>query len=483
MKEIRKKSIDTATNEMLIKAHRAKTEVIWDRADAAQPQCGFGRMSICCTDCYEGPCRVNPFDVVPQRAVCGRTQEELVFHRFLKQVTDGTAALIGLAHEFRADVESDIAQTVYMTNDSMLAPADYTLRISEVGQAAAKTLLSIRAAKERAYGKTEPKVTTANLGVLKADAANVVLIGHIAPHIVQTFMNATSNAAVPFNITALCGVEEGGRLPVLTNYNSQEMPLLTGAVDLLVVGSQCVMPATVSLAKTRNVAVVAASSLGGADKKIKEAVQTALRAFQQRLGKDVHIPSVKEQVHTGYTAENRKQVFKALKTASARSAVKGVVYLGGCGTLANTQDASIVQLASRLLSAGYLIVTAGCAGAALAKAGMCSPEYASREGLKGILEIGAPAVLHIGSCHDAGEFLAMAQDAQANGIPVFSLLQEISHNKVLATAIAFAAKGIKTYVDLGETTSLPEMKLPGGLLLLSELEQLTPKSTNVVAAR
>jgi hydroxylamine reductase (hybrid-cluster protein) len=317
---------------------------------------------------------------------------------------------------------------------------------------------------------------------LKADAANVVLLGHIAPHIVQTFMNVTSNASVPFNITTLCGGEAGGRLPVLTSYDSQEMPILTGAVDLLVVGSQCVMPATVSLAKTRNVAVVAASSLG-ADKKIKEAVQTAAQAFQQRRGKDVHIPSAMEQVHTGYTAANSTQVFKALKAASARSAVKGVVYLGGCGTVANTQDAQIVQTAARLLSAGYLIVTAGCAGAALAKAGMCRPEYASREGLKGISEMGVPAVLHIGSCHDAGEFLAMAQDVQANGIPVFSLMQEISHNKVLATAIAFAAKGIKTYVDLGETTSLPEMKLPGGVLLLSELEQLMPKSTNVVAAR
>jgi hydroxylamine reductase (hybrid-cluster protein) len=482
MKEIRKKSIDAATNAMLIKAHRSKAEVIWDRADAAQPQCGFGRMSICCTDCFEGPCRVNPFAVFPQYTVCGRTQEELLSHRLLKQSTDGAAALVSLAHEFRADIKNGIAQTVCITNDSMLAPTDYTARMSEVGQAAAEALLSISAAKERAYGKAEPRAVAANLGALKADAANVVLLGHIAPHIVQTFMNTTSNAAVPFNITALCGSEAGGSLPVLTNYDSQEMPLLTGAVDLLVVGSQCVMPATVSLAKARNVAVVAASSLSD-DKKIKEAVQTAAQAFQQRRGKDVHIPAAMEQVHTGYTAANSKQVFKSLKAASARGAVKGVVYLGGCGTVANTQDAQIVQTAARLLSEGYVIITAGCAGAALAKAGMCRPEYASREGLKGISEIGVPAVLHIGSCHDAGEFLPMAEDAQANGIPVFAVMQEISHHKVLATAIAFATKGIKTYVDLGETTSLPVMNLPGGLLLLSELEQLKPKSSNVVAAQ
>ena len=456
MKEIRKKSFDAATNEMLIKAYRTKTEVIWDRADAAQPQCGFGRMSICCTDCYEGPCRANPFALVQQKTACGRTQEELVSGHFLKQVSDGAAALVSLAHEFCADLDKGIAQSVYITKDSMLVPIDYSLRMSEIGQAAAKTLLSISAAKERVYGKTEPKVVSANLGVLKADAANVVLLGHIAPHIVQTLINATSKSSVPFNITAMCGCEANGRLPVLTNYDSQELPLLTGAVDLLVVGSQCVMPATASLANARNVAVVAAFSLGN-EKKIKEAVQTAANTFLHRRGKDVHIPAAMDRIQTGYTAANSKQVFKTLKAASAPGAIKGVVYLGGCGNIANTQDRQMVQTAARLLSAGYLIVTAGCAGAALAKAGMCRPEHVLRDGQMGMSGTGTSPVLHIGSCHDAGEFLMMALDSQLSGIPVFAVMQEISHNKVLATAIAFASKGINTFIDLGETISIPEI--------------------------
>jgi hydroxylamine reductase (hybrid-cluster protein) len=123
------------------------------------------------------------------------------------------------------------------------------------------------------------------------------------------------------------------------------------------------------------------------------------------------------------------------------------------------------------------VVTAGCAGAALARAGMCRPEYAARTGLKGPI----PAVLHIGSCHDAGEFLAMAQDAQKLRIPVYTVMLEVTHNKVLATAIAFAAKGIRTYVDPGEADP-PEMKLPGGPLFSTEPEQLIPKPADVVAA-
>ena len=482
MKEIRKKSTDAATNELLIAASKANTDVIWDRAEAAQPQCGFGRLSICCADCLEGPCRVNPFAVVPELTVCGRTREELVFHRLLARVTDGAAALAGLARDFGVEVESGVAEAVYWTADSMLPPVDDAAQMVQVGEAVAILLLSIRAAKERVCGKTGSGAVAANMGALKADVANVVLMGHVAPQIVVAFRKAASKAAVPFNLVAVCGAEAGAGLPVLTNYDSQEMPLLTGAVDLLVVGPQCVMPATVALAKASNTAVMAAALLD-TDRKISEAVQVAARAFEARRGKRVQIPSAVELLHTGYTAENCKPVFKALKEASARSLVRGIVYLGGCGTVAHTQDAEIVRAAKDLLLAGYLVVTAGCAGAALAKAGMCRPEYAVREGLKGIAEIGVPAVLHLGSCHDAGEFLAMAREARDLGIPVYAVFQEIGRNKVWSTAIAFAAKGITTYVDAGEAGDLPEMKLPGELLPLCELDKFITESTEVAAAR
>jgi len=482
MKDVRKKSFDAATNEMLIKAHRSKTEVIWDRADAMQPQCGFGRMNICCSDCSEGPCRVNPFADVPQQTICGRTQADLVSGSFLKQAADGAVAFAGLGLEFNAKLDARALQTVCTTRDSMLAPADYSSRVSEIGQTVAKTLQAIRETKEQVYGKTEPKVVAANMGALKADAANIVLLGHMAPQLVQAVVNAASKHAVPCNVVALCGGEANGGLPVLTNYDSQEMPLLTGAVDLLITGSQCVMPATVSLAKTRKVALLAASALND-EKKIKEAVETAAQAFQQRRGKDVQIPGAVEQVNSGFTAANSKQAFKALQTATAKGALKGMVYLGGCGNIAQTQDARIVQTAEKLLADGYVLVTAGCAGAALAKAGMCRQEYATREGLKNIGELNLPPVLHIGACHDADGFLEMAKDAKTNGVPVFAVLQEINHNKVLATAVAFASQGIKTYVDMGEAASLPGLKLPGELLPLTELPQLMSKPAAVAAAR
>src|SRR5664279_836307 len=117
MKEVRKKSFDAATNAMLIKAMRSKTEVIWDRAEAMQPQCGFGRLGICGTECNDGPCQTNQFASVTKETVCGRTQSELISGHFLKKVTDGAAAFVSLAGEFQASINGDIAQTVLLATD------------------------------------------------------------------------------------------------------------------------------------------------------------------------------------------------------------------------------------------------------------------------------------------------------------------------------------------------------------------------------
>jgi len=78
MKEIRKKSADPAVNQMLQLAYKKSLGLTWDRADAMQPQCGFARMALCCSDCAAGPCRVSPFAAEEQLTICGRDEHDLV---------------------------------------------------------------------------------------------------------------------------------------------------------------------------------------------------------------------------------------------------------------------------------------------------------------------------------------------------------------------------------------------------------------------
>lgn len=482
MKQVRKKSADAAVNQMIVKAYRSQTELTWDRAEAMQPQCGFGRLSICCVDCYDGPCRVNPFAQAEQRTICGRDQTALAAGYFLRKVTDGAAGLVQLAAEFGASVSQDMWEAVVSPGDDMLASADGGERLAAAGRAAVQALAAIAEVKERMCDQAAPGVTQAGLGTLKAEMPNIVLHGHIAPQVVELLVQAASAETV--NIVAMCGNELGGphHLPALTNYQSQETPLLTGAVDLLVIGSQCVMPAAVSLAKRLNVPVVKARDVRD-DQAAAQLVAMAQEAFRCRNGRKTDIPAASAAVQAGYTAKSSAAVAASLVKGYGQGIVRGAIYLGGCGQLAATQDAAIVRLAQDLLADGYLLVTAGCAGVALAKAGLCRPDAAEGEALRQVLPPGVPAVLTVGSCHDAGEFLRLAGVLQASGLPVTAVMPEVTHGKVLATAVGFAGQGIVTFLGLGEAMEVSGLHGEERLLPLADLRQLPQALAEVAAAK
>lgn len=476
MKEVRKKSADSAVNQMLVKAYRQQTDLAWDRAEAMQPQCGFGRLAICCSDCLEGPCRVNPFATGEQRTICGRTQAALAANQLYCKAADGAAALVALAADFGADLGSVAWKSVVASRDAMLA-ADCGARLKEVGQTAGAALVAVAAAKEKAYGAAKPVRFTVNLGALKADAVNIVLHGHVPPQTVKALIRAAGDADVPVNLASLCGSENCGEaaLPVITNYDSQEVPLLTGAVDLLVLGSQCVMPAALALATKLGV-----PTSDGVD--AAKAVALAVAAFKRRAGKTVDIPAASEEAYTGYTAANSDALLASLAKAYAQGTVRGLVYFGGCGNLAHTQDSDLVKAAAALVAEGYVLLTAGCAGTALAKAGLCQSGYAGAQALAKVLPAGTPPVLYLGSCHDAGLFLGLAKAASAKGLPVAAVLPEITHNKTLASAVAFAAAGIITFVGL-EEAGLPETDLGACLLPLTDCGQLPQALAEAAVAK
>jgi hydroxylamine reductase (hybrid-cluster protein) len=221
-------------------------------------------------------------------------------------------------------------------------------------------------------------------------------------------------------------------------------------VDLLVVGSQCVTPALIALAEKLSLPVTAAATLSD-EAGFEQAVAIARNSFQRRAGKRGSLVTEMKQNYVGYD-----------ELAISR----GLVYLGGCGNVANTQDASFLKAASFLIEKGFTVVTAGCAGTALAKAGMCN----------------STSLINLGSCHDAGEFLELAARAKAAGFPVFAVLPELTHNKTLATAVGYASREIPTWVNLGEM-SLPAELLGGNLRAFAGVAQLPQALAEVVAGK
>ena len=110
MKEaIRSKSIDVASQAMLVEAEKAGLEVIWDRFEMQQPQCGFGELGLCCRNCMQGPCRIDPFGEGPQLGACGATADTIVARNLCRAIAAGTAAHSGhakhLAHTLLKSAE------------------------------------------------------------------------------------------------------------------------------------------------------------------------------------------------------------------------------------------------------------------------------------------------------------------------------------------------------------------------------------------
>jgi carbon-monoxide dehydrogenase catalytic subunit len=88
----KQRSSEKAAQEMIDRMAKAGQENAWDRLEQQEPQCGFGRLGICCRICTMGPCRIDPFGEGPQLGVCGANVDTIVARNFLRAVAAGVSA-------------------------------------------------------------------------------------------------------------------------------------------------------------------------------------------------------------------------------------------------------------------------------------------------------------------------------------------------------------------------------------------------------
>ena len=84
-------TMDPASQMMARRAMDIGLELVWDRYEAQQPQCGFGSLGLCCTVCNLGPCRIDPFGQGPKQGVCGATAEIISARNLLRAAAAGSA--------------------------------------------------------------------------------------------------------------------------------------------------------------------------------------------------------------------------------------------------------------------------------------------------------------------------------------------------------------------------------------------------------
>ena len=349
------------------------------------------------------------------------------------------------------------------------------------------------------FGIPRPTVSSANLGTLKADAVNIALHGH-NPVLSEVLVGAVAAkeeaaraaGAAGINLVGICctGNEVMMRhgIPACTHSVSQEMAIMTGAVDAMVVDYQCIMPSVVNVAEctgTRIITTMDIAKITGATHvdfseeaavaKAYEIIDQAIDQFRRRRNTPVEIPAVKTPVVAGFSVEaivaalsrlDGEQPLKPLVDSIKSGAIRGVCLFAGCNNVKVPQDRNFVRMARRLLRENVLVVATGCGAGALMRHGFMDPanvETLCGDGLKAVLtavglanDLGGPLppVLHMGSCVDNSRAVALTVAvAQYLGVdthqlPIVASAAEAVSEKAVSIGAYAVAAGLPTHVGV-----------------------------------
>ncbi|MDR2301882.1 MAG: anaerobic carbon-monoxide dehydrogenase catalytic subunit [Deltaproteobacteria bacterium] len=355
------------------------------------------------------------------------------------------------------------------------------------------------------FGAPEPRESSINLGTLSKTEVNVVVHGQyplLAEKLIQAAKEpdmvayAKGKGAEGIKISGLCAtgseIQERHGLAGAGDYLQQELAVVTGAVEVLVVDAQCAMEGLGKICECYHTKLITTLAKAKFDQRghsramevsdvnvgdrAKEILKIAADNFANR--KEVNIPEGQSGVMAGYGLEALGKIFKAngsgplgpLASAIADGEIKGVVGIVGCNNVRTVPGESgedpHVDLARGLIKDDTLVMTTGCAAMACGRAGLLSLEAAKDAGpkLKAFCEKhGLPPVIHLGSCVDNSRLLLALSELAKSGllggmkdIPAVVAAPGWTSEQIVAVCFYFAASGID--VVLGVT--LPIQGLP-----------------------
>jgi len=582
MTDVRKRTTDPALQDLLQHAEREGIEVAWDRLEAQQPQCGFGQLGLCCRNCSQGPCRIDPFGEGPQRGVCGATAHTIVARNFARMLTAGAAA--------HSDHGRDMALTLLAAAEG--AAPDYKIRdvnkllevaeflevstkgretmeiakdvaeaaLAQIGNQKGEILYLKRAPKKRQevwrkadtaprgidrevveimhrthvgndqwyesilmaavrtalsdgwggsmlatditdilFGSPVPVRASANMGMLSEDEVNIVVHGHepvlsemilaavTDPELVEY---AKSKGAKGINLTGICCTANETLMrqgvPTIGNFLSQELAIITGAIELMVVDIQCIMQALAPVADQFHTKLITTSPhayIEGSEhvdfdehralEIAKEIVKMGIDNFPNR--KATHIPKEVSRLVAGFSHEYVNYAlggfyrgsFRPLNDAVIQGRLRGVAGVVGCNNVKVTHDEAHNYIIRELIKNDVLVAVTGCGAIAGAKWGFLSPEAAelAGPGLREICEtVGIPPVLHMGSCVDNARILTLLSQMATEGglgedisdLPAVGFAPEWMSEKAISIGSYFAGSGL--YTIMGVTSPIAGSK-------------------------
>jgi carbon-monoxide dehydrogenase catalytic subunit len=339
------------------------------------------------------------------------------------------------------------------------------------------------------FGTPAPVLGRANLGVLEKDEVNIIIHGHeplLSEMIVAAAQDpkmielAKSKGAKGINIAGMCctAIEILMRhgVPIAGNFLQQELAIVTGAVDAMVVDVQCIMQSIVTVAECYHTKIITTSPKAkipgamhiefdehDAIKSAQSIVKIAIENFPNRR-KDIGIPKEQTYQIAGFSHETINYLLGGLFRASYRplndniinGRIRGVAGVVGCNNARIKHNYAHITMVKELIKNDVLVLQTGCSAIASAEAGLMTPEAASKyagEGLASVCEtVGIPPVLHMGSCVDNSRILIAATAMVKEGglgddisdLPVAGAAPEWMSEKAISIGQYFVGSGVFT---------------------------------------
>jgi anaerobic carbon-monoxide dehydrogenase catalytic subunit len=350
------------------------------------------------------------------------------------------------------------------------------------------------------FGTPFPLASEANLGVMKEDHVNIVIHGHepvLSEMIVSVVQSkemedyATSKGAKGIQLSGICctanEILQRHGVPLCGTFLQQELAIITGACDAMVVDIQCIFQNVANVAKCFHTKLITTHPIAKMEQEnvihiefnehyaledAKRIVKIAIDNFNNR-GADVMIPKEKGQQIAGFGVESVlyhlggtfRGSYYTLNDNIINGRIRGVAGVVGCNNARTRHNEGHIAVVKELIKNDVLVITTGCNGIACAMEGLLTPESAAAfcgPGLAEVCEtVGIPPVLHMGSCVDNSRILLAATEmVKAGGLgndisdlPVAGSAPEWMSEKAISIGHYFVASGVYTVFGVTLPTS------------------------------
>jgi carbon-monoxide dehydrogenase catalytic subunit len=367
------------------------------------------------------------------------------------------------------------------------------------------------------FGTPYPIQSEANLGVMRADHVNLVIHGHepiLSEMIVAVAQQpemheyALSKGAKGIQLSGICctanEVLQRHGVPLCGTFLQQELAIITGACDAMVVDIQCIFQNVANVANCFHTKLITTHPIARMEQDnvihiefdehhamedAKRIVKMAIDNFQNR-GTDVMIPKQKGLQVAGFGVESIQYhlggtfrgSYYTLNDNIINGRIRGIAGVVGCNNARTRHNEGHIQVVKELIKNDVIVLTTGCNGIACAMEGLLTPESAGvycGPGLREVCEtVGIPPVLHLGSCVDNSRILLAATEVVNAGglgndisdLPAAGSAPEWMSEKAISIGHYFVSSGVYTVFGVGlPVTGAPVFQQ----YLFEEFEKLT----------